>query len=331
MNNIKYEEFKEAILTYAYGKYGSGEHPKEIMFLPDGLAANDAKTKAIIEDTNLKYGHADAERLVGDYIIISTEAESGGYQCRFEVCGLFGIYRDGGWGAVYQVITEHVSQAERVGKSSFSLTDNYDAICGRLIVCMRNLKNNALERKGLTYRQIDDMAIVLYAIALDSGDGNRLIVPVPRIIAQDWHKSDEDIFGAALRNTARLSPPRAFYSIDDMLGINKNGCDFMTSLKPARKVPCNPFNMTVSAFPMSDGAAAMFYPGVQRRIAELADGNYFVIFSGKDEAHIHRTEGITAASLKERLAEINAAFPSTKLTDNVYLYDAGKEVMRKVQ
>ena len=75
----------------------------------------------------------------------------------------------------------------------------------------------------------------------------------------------------------------------------------------------------------------MFYPGVQRRIAELADGNYFVIFSGKDEAHIHRAEGITAESLKERLAEINAAFPSTKLTDNVYLYDAGKEVMRKVQ
>lgn len=296
------------------------------MFLPDGLAANDAKTKAIIEDTNLKYGHADAERLVGDYIIISTEAESGGYQCRFEVRGLFGIYRDGGWGAVYQVITEHVSQAERVGKSSFSLTDNYDAICGRLIVCMRNLKNNALERKGLTYRQIDDMAIVLYAIALYSGDGNRLIVPVPRIIAQDWHKSDEDIFGAALRNTARLSPPRAFYSIDDMLGINKNGCDFMTSLKPVRKVPRNPYNVTVSALPTSDGAAAIFYPGVQQRLAELADGDYYVVFSGKDEVHIHRADGISPNLLKTHLVQMNLEFADTMLTQHIYRYDSATKV-----
>ena len=330
MNNINYEEFKTAVMAYAHGKYGNGEHPKEIVFLTDGFTASDEKTKALIEDTNLRYGHTDAERLIGDFIIISTEAELGGCQCRFEVRGLFREYRAGGWEAVYQIMAENIAQTEKIGNSPFSLTDGYDAICGRLIVCMRNVRKNALERKGLTYRQMDDMAMTLYAIAQDDSHGNRLIAPVPRIIVQEWHKSDEEIFDAALKNTAKLSPARAYYGVDDMISGGDGGCDFMCALKPVRRIPNNPFSLTVSASPTSDGATAMFYPGVQQRLAEMAGGDYFVVFSAKDEAHIHRATGITAEALKSRLRDMNTAFASTMLTENIYLYEAGKKVMRKV-
>ena len=322
MNMKNYEDFKSSVVERIADYCDRiGKHATVRLF-EDGLIAQDEETGVLIKNTNRKYGHINAERLVGDYVIVALDPEKGdGYQCRFAVKLLFEMYLKDGWEAIEQV--------DSIDESVFKQIEHYDQIHDRLLICMRNAKNNDVERRGMVYRRIEDMAMTLYVIIKDDGQGNRLIAPVLRPFAEKWGITDDEVFAAALDNTARLSPPRVFYGIDDMLGINKNGCDFMSLLTPQRKVPMNPFSSTVSAIPSSDGATAIFYPRVCERLAELADGDYFVVFSGKDEAHVHRTDGISCETLKTLLARMNLEYRDTMLTQHVYRYDSAKKVLKK--
>ena len=86
----------------------------------------------------------------------------------------------------------------------------------------------------------------------------------------------------------------------------------------------------VTTLPTSDGAIAMFYPGVQERLSEMAGGDYYAVFTAKDECHVHRADSVTAKLLKERLTDVNHQFPATMLTTNVYYYNSEKRKLQKV-
>ena len=103
----------------------------------------------------------------------------------------------------------------------------------------------------------------------------------------------------------------------------------MNPMKPLEKISSSPIGAVLTAIPQSDGAVALFYPGVQERLSEMSGGDYYVVFTAKDEAHIHPARTTTLKKLRELLWDSNHHFPQDMLTANVYYYDAKQKKLKK--
>ena len=188
----------------------------------------------------------------------------------------------------------------------------------KLLLCVRNAESFNAQDSGFFFRQIDDMVMVLYIVLKDNGPENRAITPMSRSIAETWGVSDDDVFSAALENTMVLAPPR--------IKIQLPFCQ--PSEKPyqvSAKVPDGALVTTESAV---DGAVAMFYKGVQERLSEIMHGDYYALFSGKDECHIHPVDSIPVSGLKMLLDNVNRTYPDTMLTQHIYRYNAKKHELK---
>ena len=75
-----------------------------------------------------------------------------------------------------------------------------------------------------------------------------------------------------------------------------------------------------------NGAVALFYPGVARRISEIVDGDFYIAFTSIHEAQIHSVGMIPAEVVERSLRETNGHCNTAEevLTDQVYCYRAEK-------
>ena len=75
----------------------------------------------------------------------------------------------------------------------------------------------------------------------------------------------------------------------------------------------------------TNGAVALFYPGVRQRLAELFDGDYYVGFISVHEAVIYPVRYKRLSKMKETLMRVNALCDKREmLTNNVYRYCGGQ-------
>ena len=189
----------------------------------------------------------------------------------------------------------------------------------KLLLCVRNAESFNAQDSGFFFRQIDDMVMVLYIVLKDNGPENRAITPMSRSIAETWGVSDDDVFSAALENTMVLAPPR--------IKIQLPFCQ--PSEKPYQVSAQVPDSALVTTESAVDGAVAMFYAGMQERLSELMRGDFFAVFSGKDECHIHPVDRIPVRGLKVLLDNVNRTYPDSMLTQHVFRYDAKRKELKK--
>ncbi len=326
-----YNEFKSEVVPHITNLCSERGMYPDVLLMKNGIRPRNPEEKRIIDETNFRYGHPGANCLVGDYLLIIDVPEGKtGYQFRFPIDALYSRYCTGSWEMVDKAVINELQKVETLDHSILRNLTDYSMVKDKLLLCMRNADRFNAKGSGFVFRRIGDMDMVLYVVLNDNKPENRLITPVSKSIAESWGLTEDEVFAVALDNTARISPPRAFYFIDDIIGINKNGCDLMSVLTPPRKVPMNPFSLTVSAIPSSDGASAMFYPGVFERLSEMAEGDFFAVFTGKDECHVHRVDGISCDTLKSQLVRMNREYPETVLTQYVYRYDSVKKELKVV-
>ena len=289
------------------------------------------ESEEFIRQTNAKYGHSNATSLVGDFILLKSDPQvAGKYFCRFEVRYLYDEFLRGDWSAVDHIVDEHVKHGASIDTSVLSSLENYSLVKDKLILCLRNIVNGKIRFRNSVFQKCNDMAMVLYVIVKDDGKGNRLVAPVPRPSTVPWEMEDDDIFAAALENTARLSPPRMYDGFGEIIAGDTAKGEFMNALAPVRRIPAGPEGAIISAIPNTDGAVAMFYLGVKERLSVMAGGDYYIVFTGKDEAHIHLPNTVSVKSMRSVLHDSNRHFPEDMLTSNIYLYDSKKRVFRKV-
>lgn len=99
----------------------------------------------------------------------------------------------------------------------------------------------------------------------------------------------------------------------------------ITSLSP-HAVP------TVTTTAQINGAIAMFYPGVMKRIAELFGDDYYIAFTGTSEARLHKKGTIQPRNILMRIKQMNRTFdPSEILSNKVYLYETANQEMRQLE
>ena len=112
-------------------------------------------------------------------------------------------------------------------------------------------------------------------------------VKVPKASMQEWGIEEEEVWESAMSNTYVMAPPRIYLKPMDLVDPPYHRGAFMalnsdiTSLSP-RAVP------TVTTTMQINGAIAMFYPRVMKRIAELFGDDYYIAFTGTSEARLQK-------------------------------------------
>ena len=145
-------------------------------------------------------------------------------------------------------------------------------------------------------------------------------------MAEKWNLTQEEIFREAMENTARQAPPRIYFDPSECVRRDPGVGDFMQQgyRMPDYNIMLGPYITTLGTM---NGAAAMFYPGVQERLAELLGGDYYAVFTAVHEARLHRPGELDPEHMLRILEEINAEWPDEMLTRQVYRYDACKKCL----
>ena len=183
------------------------------------------------------------------------------------------------------------------------------------------------ERRPFVYlnRNSDsDVALVPHVIVSDSDDA-LMTVKINKETAEHWEQNENvdvyDIYMDGMKNTAKRFKPMVSVSV----------CDVKNCAQSLMQVECitsDTFLVTTDS--NSNGAIAMWYAGVRRHISHLlGDTNFYVVFTSRNEAIIHKEGTISVESIRRNIRETNRIFgDADTLSNEVWKYTAGPNFMK---
>lgn len=327
---MTYNEFCERIQSNICSHTGL---PKEkIRFYPNGWQGSGSlRDNEFIQGTNHFYHKESSDCLIGDYLILHENDGAFGDMCRFSVEYLFEEYQKDGWDRVWYIVDETLKLKNRCAiEELFGDGIRYESVKNRLIIRPLNYADNSYELRNSFYHRIGDMALVLYAIGYD-GDGTLTTIKVPKDFPEKWGTDAETAFDEALLNTFVTRPPRLYFSARECIDPPYGRGAFM-ALGADYHISGPGVSPTLTTFPNTNGAIALFYPGVQQKLANVMGGSYYIAFTSIHEARLHLKGSKSPREILFRLKSVNKMFnPNEILTRKVYLYDADNDSLDVVE
>ena len=183
------------------------------------------------------------------------------------------------------------------------------------------------ERRPFVYlnrNSNSDVALVPHIIVSDSDDA-LMTVKISKDTADYWEQNENidvyDIYMDGMKNTAERFKPMFSTKIYDIR-------EHAQSLMQAECVTEDTFLVTTDG--NRNGAIAMWYAGVRRHISHiLGDTNFYVAFTSRNEAIIHKEGPIDVNSIRRNIRETNRIFgDSDTLSNEVWKYTSGPNFMK---
>lgn len=154
------------------------------------------------------------------------------------------------------------------GLGKVKLLENYDAVKEDLFVQAVNAKRNPSVLERGIYKRTGDMVLGVY-LRVDESEGRICTTMVDHIYLDKWGLSEETVVECALSNTMRTDPPRIYNSTHLLLSVMNGEWDGIS----LENFSCDDMEDVgfcfLSTNKKTNGAAAIFYPGVLRRICEI--------------------------------------------------------------
>lgn len=251
----------------------------------------------------------------------------------WEVCGLytrelFKAYREGY--TLAEILEEVLGDIQRLGKADvYNKTKelrNYDAAKDRLFVRLLNCDKHADNLQDAIYKIVGDIALVVY-VQISTEENYVTSTKVRKVMLDRWTKEhpllDENIiFNNALDNTYKMTPPRIYRWKEMIFNQEYAGDSFMESCDEdviSKDTMGNCLSTTIK----TNGAVAVFLPGVAERLADLLDSDFHMVFTSIHEVMVHNAEKVDPEDLKRVLADtIKEATPEADyLTSRIYKYN----------
>lgn len=294
----------------------------EYRYFPKGCKAENQFERMLIDEVNLKYAQKKEELSLGDFIAITGKEGI----CLLHLGYLYDEYNKGGWKSVLEIIDENIVLYNKV--KAFDLkqvVENYDLIEDRLIIRAINYLQNKKELKECIYKTIGDIALVLYLIVNES-EHELNTLKVNKIMLDKWKISEEDAWNVGLSNSNKKYPARIFFDVWEARNASYEKGEFLTGvLQSVGKID---IPLLTTATKQINGAVAMFYPGVQERLAEMCGGDYYVVFAGTDCVRIHQKNKLwDPKKILEGLLDSNQFFPDITLSNILFIYDSKRKVL----
>ena len=260
----------------------------------------------------------------GDRLLLKNRQKEGVYEvCALYVRDLYDEFQNG-W-SMENIIEEILKRLDTISRSEcFEKSKNledYEKVKEDLFIRLLNVVKHRDELQNAIFRTVGDIALVLYA-RMGELDGCSTSIKIKQHMLQKWEKDEQTVFNDALLNTYFISPPRIYCWEKLIYNMSYEGENFMNLLfdLPLKK---DTFGNCLSTSTRTNGAVAVFLPGVAQRLGYLLGGGFYMVFTSVHEAMIHSEENTDPRKLKEVLAEtIEETTPEEDfLTYYVYHYD----------
>lgn len=260
----------------------------------------------------------------GDRLLLKNRQKEGVYEvCALYVRDLYDEFQNG-W-SMENIIEEILKRLDTISHSEcFEKSknlENYEKVKEDLFIRLLNVVKHRDELQNAIFRTVGDIALVLYA-RMGELDGCSTSIKIKQHMLQKWEKDEQTVFNDALLNTYFISPPRIYCWEKLIYNMSYEGENFMNLLfdLPLKK---DTFGNCLSTSTRTNGAVAVFLPGVAQRLGYLLGGGFYMVFTSVHEVMIHSEENTDPRKLKEVLAEtIEETTPEEDfLTYYVYHYD----------
>lgn len=203
---------------------------------------------------------------------------------------------------------------------------DYETAKDSLFIRLLNYDDNSKELSNAVYKRIGDIAQVLY-MKVSECDGNIMSTKIFKSVVEKWKEdgltlSEDNILEEALRNTERMYPPR-IYRWDQMLfNPEYEGEEFM-SPGTEEVISQDLIGNCLTTAKKTNGAVAIFYPGVAERFADVLDSDLYLVFTSVHEVMVHKADTVDAVDLSIILQDtLEEATPKEDfLTRKIYKYE----------
>lgn len=266
----------------------------------------------------------------GDRILVTLAV----HESSKEVCGiyveeLFDRYTDGT--TMEEIVNSVIGELTKAKEKKFFKKTRYlleyPKIKDDLMIRPVNKDKNEKELEAALYRTVGDIALVLY-LNLECDNGCVSSMKIREEYVELWEKNcgitREEIFDAALANTARLAPPRVFRWKE--LLFNSAAYKGEEFLKAEKDIELDKGGLgnCISTVERTNGAVAVFFPNVAEKLAELLGGDFLIGFTSVNEAMVHCADTACIPAIKEVLRQTieNTTPEEEQLTFHVYRYCA---------
>lgn len=245
-----------------------------------------------------------------------------------EVCALYikDLYEQYQQGITMEaMIKEAVRDLEKMQASGFfqkalDITD-YEKIKDDLFIRLLNVERCKKDLNHAIYRVIGDIAQVLY---MKMGEVEHCItsIKIREDILEKWGREREQVFDDAMLNTYFISPPRIYEWEKLLFDPEYSGENFMDLLSEnTLKKDC--VGNCLSTTKRTNGAVAVFLPGVAERLSELIGESFYMVFTSIHEVMIHNEKFAEPERLRDVLKDtLEEATPEEDfLTNYIYHYN----------
>ena len=264
----------------------------------------------------------------GDRLLIKLAKHEDAWEmCGVHVKELFEEFSKGtSFDSIVDSSVEDIKQMQKQSlyKEAKKIWD-YETAKDSLFIRLLNYDDNSEELKDAIYKRIGDIAQVLY-MKVSERDGNVMSTKILKSIVRKWQAnsdllSEDYIFEEALKNTERMSPPRIYRWEQMIFDPEYEGEEFMNPGTESA-ISKDFIGNCLSIPEKTNGAVAIFYPGVAERFANVLNSDLYLVFTSIHEVMVHRTNGVNAGDLSTILQDtLKEATPKRdSLTKKIYKY-----------
>lgn len=206
------------------------------------------------------------------------------------------------------------------------LMDMADVLCDyqnvedSLYVRLLNVEDNRTAHA--VSHVIGDIALVACALFGEDEDTYTSAIIREELLVY-WERDKEEVLAKAIQNTMRKAPPRIYLWEKFLMNQEYQGESFLSPLDQAEEfIRRDCLGNCLSTEKRTNGAAAIFFPGVAKRLSQLVGGDLYLVFTSVHEVMVHNVNYNQPDKLKKILEEtLEMATPEKDiLTGNIYKF-----------
>lgn len=316
---MTYEEFIELFKGRAQSELSYD--PALIEFYKEGYSSEEPKVLEWIIDTNKRFSGQDSPWLLKDFLVLKEDAGNGVFVG--QRVAIHDVYMDAekdGFDSAFEGVRkahEEITRAKAGDVISKRVSGSYEAIREQLIVRPLNYGLHIDELGGNVYRKVGDFVLALYQLIGDS-EVSLISSKISRDELKEWGMSaqSDKVIDEALANTARLFPACVYDNragnTDEDMAVN-----FLEGEFERKDITAYGRTILLSTFKTTNGAAALFYPGVAEKMMRIMGGPFWAVFMNINDVMIFEC-GDSLAERYARMAKTGGGL-GEMLSGRVYL------------
>ena len=284
---MTYQEFIERFKEWAHNELSYD--PALMEFYSEGYTSEDPKVLEWIIEANKKFFGQDSPWLMQDFLLMKVKGDDGAdIVQRIAIRKVYeDAEKDGFESAVEEIRSayKNIEQAQLNDVINKRSSGSYEAIREQLILRPLNYGGNIQELHECVYNRIGDVALVLYQL-IGNAEASLMSSKIKRDELERWGVKREKVMQDALENTAKIFPAST-YNYTESKEVN-----FLTDNFTRKDISEDGRLIVLSTFKVTNGTAALFYPGVVEKMIQVMGGSFIAVFANINDVLIFdRKEG----------------------------------------